>query len=399
MHSTSVIIRLRIFALLASLLCFPSTSSALILFPVPKGKYAVGHNTAKLIDESRIDPYDPNHGKRNVMISLFYPIEHEACEQISPINYMPPTTAALFGQMAAEEYGVPNGTIETIRLQVCSKPSPRSIKEVGKYPLVLFSPGLTGIRLIYNFMAEKLASAGYAVATMDHTFEGAIVEYPDGTFTLGHNLSYWESPGQSGPIPNITKLNALLETRKEDSQFVLSQLGLRDVVNRLVPGASCAFNSAKAAFFGHSFGGATAISALMKDKRFAGAIDMDGTQYGNLTDTDKPAILFGRADPNSHNSTNDDSWPPTLDHLKGWKRELGLKDSGHLDFGDLPYLFKLGGIPVPDALKSQLGSLDGERAVDIITTYVQAFMDQVLKGKTSELFDGPSDAYPEIVFG
>ncbi|EOA82629.1 uncharacterized protein SETTUDRAFT_165100 [Exserohilum turcica Et28A] len=275
-------------------------------------------------------------------------------------------------------------------MQVCCKPSRRVVKDVGKFPLVLFSPGLGGSRLLYNVLAESLASAGYAVATMDHTFEALVVEYPDGSFTPGLNASYWDPS-----IPG--RLESLLGVRVEDGRFVLSQLGRKDVVRKLAPGSACGFNTSRVAFYGHSFGGATAISALMNDTRFTGAINMDGTQYGNQTDVKKPALLFGRAKPSPHNRTNDASWEGVWRHLKGWRRELGLEDSEHLTFGDVPLLLKLIRLPIP--VKPIIGSLDGERSFEIITTYIEAFMDYVLKGKKSELFDGPSEKFPEIVVG
>ncbi|KAL6152438.1 hypothetical protein ACJQWK_04480 [Exserohilum turcicum] len=368
---------------------YASLAAGQLVFPVPSGQYAVAHSTLKLTDDSRVDPYDPNHGKRNVMISLFYPIPRYACEQTCPIPYMPTITATYVDAFAAQ-YGVPNGTFGSIRMQVCCKPSRRVVKDVGKFPLVLFSPGLGGSRLLYNVLAESLASAGYAVATMDHTFEALVVEYPDGSFTPGLNASYWDPS-----IPG--RLESLLGVRVEDGRFVLSQLGRKDVVRKLAPGSACGFNTSRVAFYGHSFGGATAISALMNDTRFTGAINMDGTQYGNQTDVKKPALLFGRAKPSPHNRTNDASWEGVWRHLKGWRRELGLEDSEHLTFGDVPLLLKLIRLPIP--VKPIIGSLDGERSFEIITTYIEAFMDYVLKGKKSELFDGPSEKFPEIVVG
>jgi hypothetical protein len=225
---------------------------------------------------------------------------------------------------------------------------------------------------------------------MDHTFESLVVEYPDGSVIPGLNASYWDPS-----IPG--RLESLLDARVEDGRFVLSQLGRKDVVQKLAPGSERGFNTNRVAFYGHSFGGATAISALMKDTRFAGAINLDGTQHGTQTDVKKPALLFGRAEPSPHNRTNDASWEGVWKHLKGWRRELGLKDIEHSTFGDYPLLLKL--IKLPTPVEPIIGSLDGERSFEIVTTYVEAFMDYVLKGRKSELFDGPSEKFPEIVVG
>lgn len=372
-----------------------SYTSAQILIPEPNASYVVGHNTIKLTDTSRKDPYDPLHRPRNVMTSLFYPILRQDCPKICPIPYMPPATAAL-EDAAFSQFGIPNGTFESIALQVCCNTSSHSAQEATKAPLVLFSPGLGSLRHEYGALAQKVASAGYAVVTMDHVYEAPIVEYPDGSTVLGLNSSYWDPA-----IPG--RLEALLDVRVADARFVLTQLGKRDVVKQLIPGATCGFDTKSgkgAAMYGHSFGGATAIAALMKDSRFAGAINMDGSQYGNLTDTKKPAVLFGRADPSPHNRTNDETWVAAWTHLKGWKREVALKGVEHITFSDMPLLVKLAmdaGLQIPKEVQEIVGTLDMTRSFELITRVVKEFFGFVFKGKQSDLLNGKAQGVPELV--
>lgn len=370
-----------------------------LLIPEPHGQYTIALSTAKLIDESRIDPYDPNNGKRAVMISLFYPIDRKECNQTCLVPYTPPITAAYFDAEIAT-FGISsNGTFESFQLQVCCKPSLKAAEDVTKFPLVLFSAGLGGSRLKYNVVAQNLASAGYAVATLDSTYDSLVVEFPDGTYVPGLNISYWCSevvPGFCTPTSNIPPL---LEVNVQDAQFVLGQLGEHSVIRTLVPGATRGFDTEHVAYCGHSFGGATAIRASMKDKRITGAVNLDGGQFGNITDIHQPVLLFGRSDPVPHNRTDDTTWQETWDHLKGWRRQIGLKDAQHRTFDDIPMLAKLAGWPVTDRLQDLIGLLDGERSFHIITTYVKAFLDFTANGKESSLFDGPSKAYPEVVVG
>ncbi|KAF1995831.1 hypothetical protein P154DRAFT_333721 [Amniculicola lignicola CBS 123094] len=366
---------------------FASCPFAQVLIPAPKGLYAVAQSTVKLVDEARIDPYDPNHGKRNVMISLFYPVPRKECKKTCAVSYMPPMTAAYtqaFGAQSGIE--LPNGTITSLQLQVCCEHTPSAAKSVNRFPIVLLSPGLQGSRLLYSAMAQKLASAGFIVATLDHTYEAFIVEFPDGTFTPGLDSTFWDPS-----IPG--RLEELLPVRVADGRFVLSQLGLKSVAQKLIPGITCGLDNKRAAFYGHSFGGATAVRALMDDKRFVGAINMDGTQFGTIDDFKQPVILFGRGAPSAHNGEDSETWRTLFDHAKGWKRELSLNQSRHLTFFDLPLLFKVAGISVSVEV---VGELDGQRSFDVISKYVEAFMDFTLKGRKSKLFDGPNEAYPEI---
>ena len=57
-----------------------------------------------------------------------------------------------------------------------------------------------------------------------------------------------------------------VSTRVSDASLALTQLGQPSVV-KLVPGARCAFDVSKAAMYGHSLGGVTAIAAVEKDCR------------------------------------------------------------------------------------------------------------------------------------
>lgn len=361
-----------------------------LLIPEPDGPFAVGYSTIKLIDETRVDPYDAAQGKRNVMISLFYPIERSACKQISSEPYMPPMTTA-FMDAGLAQFGIPK-MFGTIRLQVCTEASPEALKDVTQAPLVLFSPGLTFSRHQYNAVAQKLASVGYAVVSMDYAFETIIVEHRDGTHTAGKPLTHWDPEKRE-------QHEELLATRVEDARFVLTQLGKLDVVKTLMPEATSAFNTEKAAIFGHSFGGTTAISALMKDSRFVGAINIDGSQYGPLSDTTQPVLLFGRGEPNPRNRRIKPDWQLLWEHLKGWRQEISLNESEHITFADTALLVGLRGQEKSAVVKKMVGTLEGKRAFEVVTMYVQAFMDKVLKGEESELLKGQSEKFPEIVFG
>ena len=64
-----------------------------------------------------------------------------------------------------------------------------------------------------------------------------------------------------------------------DASFVLAQLGQPSVVKLLVPGTQCASDVSKAAMYGHSLGGATAVAAVEKGSRLSGGADIDGTLF------------------------------------------------------------------------------------------------------------------------
>lgn len=138
---------------------------------------------------------------------------------------------------------------------------------------MLFQPGLTNSRLQYIYMAASLASAGYAVVTMDHTFKALVVEYPDGTYTEGVPESYWEYD----KFPNDELMEPTTDIRIADALFVLKELGQQNVVEKIIPGQRVALDIKRTAMFGHSFGGAAALASLTREGTpFTGAINLDG---------------------------------------------------------------------------------------------------------------------------
>lgn len=377
-----------------------ASSYAQLLIPAPTGEYTTGHSILKLVDTARIDPYNATSGSRSLMISLFYPITKSSCKKICQTPYMPPATAS-YNDASVAALGIPNGTFESIRLQICCTTPTTAAKNLAKFPLVLFSTGLQGSRLQYSALAQELASAGYAVVTMDHTFEAQIVEFPDGTVIRGLNDTYFdpEVPG---------RLESVFRVRLADARFILRQLGRKDVVEKLVPGAKSGFGidakkGDKVGFYGHSFGGALAVAMLLSPASpIAAAINLDGQQFGNLSDTRKPALLFGRAEPSPHNRTLDATWAAAWKHMKGWRREIAAKDIEHNAFTDTGLLVKVAaeaGLELGDAVKDVIGTLDGARSFEIITSVVRAFFDLALKGKKATLFEKGDKAYPELVVG
>jgi hypothetical protein len=69
---------------------------------------------------------------------------------------------------------------------------------------------------------------------------------------------------------------------------------------------------------------------------------------------------------------------------QGPKYVLVVKGFEHGSFGDFV------------AYGPGLGSIDGERSVEIVRTFLLDFFDKYLRGEPSELLDGSSDDYPEV---
>jgi len=114
--------------------------------------------------------------------------------------------------------------------------------------LVLFSPGYGEDRALGTDLTEDLASQGYVVAAIDHTYDATEIAFPKDRLVL-----------RQQPEPTATALAASVQVRAADSRFVLDELAsLNNGANpdaehrALPPGTNRSLNLAMVGMFGHS---------------------------------------------------------------------------------------------------------------------------------------------------
>ena len=372
-----------------------------VLLPKPDGVYEVGLSTMELIDKSRLQLFAPSVQQRHFMVSSFYPVHSH--ESTTPVSYMPPVIAAFEDSSELSTTGSvglisPNGTFESLALQVAGK-SPQSQSTLD-FPIVLFSPGEGTTRLFYSVIAQTIASSGYIVITIDAPHDVDIVEYPDGSIDLINTTVTTAA--------TLASANLAVSARAQDASFLLDQLCTNaSVVSQLLPGSSShGLDVRHVAMFGHSLGGAATAAAMLNDSRIAGGIAMDGTLYGPVVQEglDRPFMLMAHTNHTrvAGNGTGDadSSWFDFWANLRGLKLDIMLANSLHYTFSDVPIVLETLGI-VPNATLAtnlQITDLNGSRALKIVTTYITAFFDKVLKHKSSPLLQGPVAAFPEVTF-
>ena len=375
------------------LLSLAAWCSATLDFPRPKGPYGVNVGVLGMTDNSRLDPFAPKKPEhRSVVVSVFYPLAPVDNCKFSLVPAYPKRSAAVFDAEVAFA-GVPNGTLETVRMEVCSvrdaSLSTKSQVAALEMPVVLFSGGLGLSRLWYSALAQSVASFGFTVVTIDHPYDADVVEFPDGRIVHAIN-STWDD-AQSEQDVNV---------RAKDASFVLNELAKPAVVRRLFPASAKLSNlkglaTDRVGIYGHSIGGATAASAMLEDDRIVGGVNLDGGLYGPVIrkGLKDPFMLFGHKD-NDTSQTWIDIWP----HLN-WKLDIEILNATHTTFTDIPLLAELiFGDPLPGFVQGVVGGVPGVRARDVVSTYVAAFMKTVLKCEPQALLQRQDSAYPEIEF-
>ncbi|KAF3046380.1 hypothetical protein E8E12_006309 [Didymella heteroderae] len=367
-----------------SLITFSYAASSTLPI-VGRHNYDVAISTASLTDTGRLDPFANNGSSRRVMITSFLPVA--SCRRKDLQKYMLPATAA-FEDEKFGAYGLPNGSFHALELETCASkfPSPRQQGKEESFPLVIFSGALGTSRLLYSSMLQSIAAAGYLVISLDHPYDADVVEFSDGTLIKGVDIS-------------DDDLEAALATRVEDIVYVHRQLSNQSVANVLVPGYrdGCKKALLRTAVVGHSFGGAAAAAAMLSLPSIRGGVNLDGTMFGSVLSAglSRPFLLMGHE---NKTQETDPSWKATWPNLKGWKRELEVKDAAHYSFSDLPLITETLGLQgqLPQEVGQLLGNIEGNRMMNLTVSYLTSFLDFVLKKKSRGVLFHSMD-FPEVV--
>ncbi|AYN43391.1 hydrolase [Streptomyces dangxiongensis] len=366
----------------------PTPTPVRLTLPAPTGPHPLGTVTAHLVDRSRVDPWQGSRQARELMIQLWYPAR--AARDHRPAPWMSPGAVTFFER----EQGIPSGTL-LLPTTHAHLAAPVDRGRCGR-PVVLYSPGLRSDRSLGTVLIEELASHGYLVVAIDHTYDADQVEFPDGrveTFAI------------TGDIDDALIAKALA-VRTADTRFVLDQLTALNVGHNtdagrrpLPPTLAGAFDLSRVGMLGHSLGGATAAAAIRADRRLRAGVNLDGSLLLPVTaGTDRPFLLFG-SDPGP--GPEDPSWDQFWTSQYGWKRELALTGSTHTSFTDLETLLPQAA-PALGLTSSQvtqaIGPLDPHRAIQTQRDYTRAFFDLHLRHLDNHLLQHPSPRYPQIRF-
>jgi predicted dienelactone hydrolase len=219
--------------------------------------------------------------------------------------------------------------------------------------------------VIYQALAEDLASHGYLVLAVDHTGE-APVEFPHGRIRLGS-------------APPRHPITAASSTRLADMRLLLRRLNTM--------GAGPRADRWRIAAIGHSLGGSTAAGLMRAEPSVRAGVNLDGTIVGATSrrGVRRPFLALTAAGHWAHD-------PPLrrlFSRSRGARLALEIAGFEHFSFSDAPVIS-------PDA--PGIGKRPSARDISLQRTYVRAFLDQHLRNRPSRLLDGPSRRFPRVSF-
>jgi predicted dienelactone hydrolase len=366
-----------------------------LAFPVPRlpdpgGPHRLGTVSFHWVDAGRLEAYTPDPAdQREIMVQLWYPAELAAGAEPAP--WMERLDVA--GPAIARYLKLPDFILDhTALIRTHAYPdAPLSTAE-PRYPVILYSHGWNGFRTTNLDEVEALASRGYVVVTIDHTYGAMLAVFSDGRVVPNRPDAL---PSDDLPEAEAQPIREqLVGTYAGDLVFALDQLE-RLNAGELTGRFAGRLDLERVGLFGHSTGGGAVVLACGQDPRCRAGVGLDAW----LVPVPEAAIEAGLSQPVLFmwsevwsSARNDARFAQLVPRLRGDFRSVTIQGTRHYDFTLLPLLS-----PLAPALGLK-GPLEGARVMRIVDDYLAAFFDQALKGRPSPLWDGPAAGYPEVVY-
>ncbi|MFC3051624.1 alpha/beta hydrolase family protein [Kordiimonas pumila] len=400
--------------------------------PVPTGSYKVGFTSLYMKDESRPEIYteDPND-KRELMVRVWYPSDVPEGKKPLPFLYMKEPLLGIFSSVMP----APDFIFDHLQqIPGHSYADTPLLTGDNKFPVLVFNHGMTVYGTLNSLVLENLASHGYVVFSIEHSYNASWVQFPDGRVAtykkdwmgpvskeaqeadnkrflqLGRGLysddyEVYLKDAKAFAEPQVT-LNKGLDVWVDDTAFMLDELALAGSgKNAGIDQFAGRLDMDTVGIFGMSYGGATAGMFCARDDRCTAGLNMDGFQFGlNSFDIvlEKPFMIM--------NGDRRIDFEKTLGPELDWSKPLSFEmndfvyrqsksiaysmsvgGATHGNFTDVGYTSKVG------AWTGLLGPIDINTMNDIMNDYTLAFFNKYLRGMKEPLLDGGRDSHLNVV--
>jgi predicted dienelactone hydrolase len=355
--------------------------------PAPSGPYQVGTRIYELTDEARKEIYSGKDEARRFVIQVWYPAEINEMDERAP--WM--ASAEIFAPAIASYIDMPAFFLDHLALVKIPAYKEATIAPTDEgYPVILFSHGWNGFNAQNTGQALELASHGYVVVGVQHTYGAVVTVFEDGTIAQNNPKAL----PSGAPDDEYDKAAHLLSDQwAGDMGYALDFLDNEN--NNANSPFHDSLDLSLIGVYGHSTGGGAAIQFCGTDTRCKTLLGQDPfmrpVAYEIMEDgiTQPSFFMFSQVWADNSDSLNNRLFRPFYANSTDAYGAVYIEGSAHYDFADLPLL---------SPLTPQLGlkgPINGKRVTDIVNDYLLSFFDMALKGIPTELFE-ISNRYPEI---
>lgn len=231
--------------------------SMTILLPIPEmdytlGPYKVGTTFMNLEDLDRHEIFGPEKGNREIRLQIWYPMKNPGKEKAL---WFVDGKEVLYAM--AEAYHMKGFMLNhLLEVESNSYINGQILQSDKGYPVVIMSHGWSSSRVLHLNYGEVLASHGYIVIGIDHTYGALATRLKDGSVAkLDEDILPEEDFLDEGAI--------LIDVYRKDIQFVKNQLEAINLTHSILKGQ---LDLKNIGLLGHSTGGAAAGLYAMEDE-------------------------------------------------------------------------------------------------------------------------------------
>jgi len=430
-----------VFLLLTIVAFLPLYWFPVFRLPQPEGPHAVGVRDFELKDFSRLGVLFASAAEpRRLAVRVWYPAE--TVDGLTPRPYASDAELqTTFPWLAQEELGLPPFFFSHLKLVATSSYEGAAVLESAqRLPVLFFSHGLTSFISQNTVLMEDLASKGYCVFSVAHTYDAAPVVFPNGDIR-GLPGGYRKRQEEENRRNQTEKLKRFViemgqrfqEGKTYDERFegLLDNIELKSmirdhvlvdgpwiwladnlfVVNALANGEApdsvsdvlAVADFTRVGYFGMSYGASAAAATAYEDPRCAAAIALDGSDFHQTltvnSDIPVPFLMlysdtmnvFGEVEgrPFAFNDFSYERFETA--GLRDDVIHLHVKNALHNGVSDLPLMVRgpLGRMIV--------GPIDGELMIAVVNDFVGGFFDHYLRGVSNGFPREQFDAYSAYV--
>lgn len=261
--------------------------------PTPRGFFKIGTKLVDLTDEGRKEIYgEKEKAVRKIKYQIWYPADEVDDSKrakwlkdgtLLPRNLIKTALVPMPSFILDQAAGIESHAYYEAEIS----------EKTSKYPVVLISHGWKSFSELHTDFAEDLASNGYIVFTIEHSYGAQAVKFNDGSVAY---LDKDALPRIITPSKFTKAARKLAITYGKDIEMVLNDL---ERLNREDKDFKDKLDLEKVGLLGHSAGGAGVVYTGLKDDRIKALVGLDAMV--NPLDSDElakglePAALFMRS--------------------------------------------------------------------------------------------------------
>jgi pimeloyl-ACP methyl ester carboxylesterase len=349
--------------------------------PKPSGDYLIGTKTFELTDDSRLELYSSEQEHRRFKIQLFYPTD--SIDNLEQAYWLYDGVDVSRG--LSKDTGFPYFFLDQTSNILSNSYIDASLStKQDSYPVIILSHGWRGFRNLHQDFAEELASIGFIVVTIDHTYGSVATVFNDGVEYVNYDaLPYREDESF------LTKANQLVNTYASDIIYTIDFL---ETLNTSESIFNTHVNLDQIGLIGHSTGGGADTIVALTDNRVKSFIGLDPWVepiLGERIDdglTIPSLILRSEQWETGENNIN----LSTLVTTSPYEPLIyQIQDTTHYDFA-MVYMYS----PFTKAINFS-GDIDSSYLTLMLKDLITSFFNQTLINQNESIT--VNDSYPELI--